>query len=61
MKAATYSDARRLAWAAATDAGTNSAARAGRTKWTADDYNAAAATWRRVMTALGFPVDRPPD
>lgn len=45
-----------LARAAATDAGNRSMRKAGRTKWDADDFNAAAQEYDRLLTQKYFTV-----
>lgn len=47
---------RKLAYAIGTDAGNNSARKAGRTAWSAEDFEAATAALTRALVMLDTPI-----
>lgn len=58
ITAGSLREAMKLAHAAGTDAGNRSMRKAGRLKWTAKDYEAAADAYRAAMTGLGYDLAR---
>jgi hypothetical protein len=56
----THAQARKLATAAACDAGNTSARRAGRSEWAPEDWAPACEMQLRVMGLLGHPTARNP-